>query len=900
MKALALLASLLLLDSVVYGKYAWETSRIDIEEREADLAFRKAKTEKTSIIVYDKHRMSEEEVAAEIDRIVSKCEELECPCEVRKLCKIGVLEVIWSCDPHPAVDDLELDGTKETGAEDQLVHAYTNSPPPTDPRFSEQWALQDLSNNADINIAEGWAEYLSDEQGGSATGPSVVVAVIDTGIDYTHPDLKGVMWTNPDEIAGDGIDNDGNGIVDDVYGADFTRGSPSGDPIDRHSHGTHCAGIIAAEPNNEEGIAGVASYHQGKVKLMAVKGLSDSGIGTVSGLLACLNYAIDKGAKISSNSWGGGTVDRIEDVWDAVLRNNLDHLFVAAAGNRDTEINDCYKSMTCGLNEPNLLCVASSTINDERSSFSNYGTDYVHVFAPGSDILSSVPNGGYSSYSGTSMACPQVSGLAALIMTMRDNMSAHEVRQLIEANVRVKSHYESFVSSSGLIDVGATIKALKGGTGNDTKNFCPSGYNAIPENLAFQGEEWHPAETTETIFDACTAHCNERQGCTSFEYGPVLETWGQYNAGDYACATFTDGDGNKANDDGRLNFKSKWRSCMKSSKEKFCPSGYDAIPDDLRFEGEKWYPAETYETILDACTAHCNDRQGCTSFEYGPVPIPWGQYKEGDYACATFTDGDGNKYNDDCRLSFSSRWRSCMKASIDCSDSTPCTVAGETCVSGACKCGTASSCKDLSAGPYCDAPNNVCACSATAPFCSGATNTCVDGICKCGSSEACSGTSDTCDRGICKCGSSSWASACSVTGDTCDSGTCKCGSSAACYGTTDTCDSGICKCGSNAECSGTTPICSSGNCVAPITKTIKIRTEARGNENSYYIGSCGSTQQYANHQSYEEDCSLAPGLYYLVCKCSYGDGWHGGYVEIDGVRYCEHFWSKKTYPVTWT
>ena len=468
MKALALLASLLLLDSVVYGKYAWETSRIDIEEREADLAFRKAKTEKTSIIVYDKHRMSEEEVAAEIDRIVSKCEELECPCEVRKLCKIGVLEVIWSCDPHPAVNDLELDGTKETGAEDQLVDAYTNSPPPTDPRFSEQWALQDLSNNADINIAEGWAEYLSDEQGGSATGPSVVVAVIDTGIDYTHPDLKGVMWTNPDEIPGDGIDNDGNGIVDDVYGADYTGSSPSGDPMDRHwiGHGTHCAGVIAAEPNNGEGIAGVASYTQGKVKLMALKGLSNTGGGTISGLLACLNYAIDKGAKISSNSWGAGSVYGIEDVWDSVLRNNLDHLFVAAAGNDNKEITDCNKLMTCGLKEPNLLCVASSTKNDEKSSFSNYGKDYVHVFAPGSAILSSIP-GGYTEMDGTSMACPQVSGLAALIMTMRDNMSAHEVRQLIEANVRVKSEYAPFVSTGGLIDVGATIKALKSGSGND-------------------------------------------------------------------------------------------------------------------------------------------------------------------------------------------------------------------------------------------------------------------------------------------------------------------------------------------------------------------------------------------------------------------------------------------------
>ena len=98
--------------------------------------------------------------------------------------------------------------------------------------------------------------------------------------------------------------------------------------------------------------------------------------------------------------------------------------------------------------------------------------------------------------------------------------------------------------------------------------------------------------------------------------------------------------------------------------EKFCPSGYDAIPENLEFKGEEWHPAETLETIIDACTAHCNEHQGCTSFEYGPVLWDWGQYNEGDYACATFTDGDGNKDSNDCRLSLTSKWRSCMKSSI--------------------------------------------------------------------------------------------------------------------------------------------------------------------------------------------------------------------------------------------
>ena len=126
--------------------------------------------------------------------------------------------------------------------------------------------------------------------------------------------------------------------------------------------------------------------------------------------------------------------------------------------------------MTCGLNEPNLLCVAASTVYDEKWQSSNYGPEYVHVFAPGSKILSTIPGNGYAYMWGTSMACPMVSGLAALIMSMRDGMSAEEVRQVIEANVRVKPEYSTYVSTSGLIDVGATIKALKGINGNETSN----------------------------------------------------------------------------------------------------------------------------------------------------------------------------------------------------------------------------------------------------------------------------------------------------------------------------------------------------------------------------------------------------------------------------------------------
>ena len=141
----------------------------------------------------------------------------------------------------------------------------STSIPPNDSRFGNLWAFQSLSNNADINMKEAWQKYL--DKGGSSSGPEVIVAVLDTGIDYNHEDLKNVMWKNPNEVAGNGNDDDGNGIVDDVYGAEFSGQNAAGNPMDPNSHGTHCAGTIGAEGNNGKGIVGVAAYTSGKVRL---------------------------------------------------------------------------------------------------------------------------------------------------------------------------------------------------------------------------------------------------------------------------------------------------------------------------------------------------------------------------------------------------------------------------------------------------------------------------------------------------------------------------------------------------------------------------------------------------------------------------------------------------------
>ena len=312
---------------------------------------------------------------------------------------------------------------------------------------------------------------MADSQGGSANGPKVIVAVIDTGIDYNHPDLKDQMWTNPGETPGDGVDNDGNGIVDDYYGANFvTDEGTRGDPMDSNGHGTHCAGIIAATANNGAGIAGIAGSSQGKVKLMAVKGLGQNG-GALSWLVGGLNYAISKGAKLSSNSWGGVSSGGVSE-FTTVLSNHAEHLFVSAAGNSNTEVQANF--VPCAVDTSNQLCVGSTTSSDARSGFSNYDSKYVHVFAPGSSIRSTYPNNQYRYLSGTSMACPQVSGLAALVMSMRDNLTPAQIKTLIEATVQKKNQYSGLASSGGLIDVDATISALMTGTIPTTQSTTPA------------------------------------------------------------------------------------------------------------------------------------------------------------------------------------------------------------------------------------------------------------------------------------------------------------------------------------------------------------------------------------------------------------------------------------------
>ncbi|MHC4499246.1 MAG: S8 family serine peptidase, partial [Planctomycetota bacterium] len=295
---------------------------------------------------------------------------------------------------------------------------------PDDTRFDELWGMHNTGQDggtpdADIDAPEAW-----DIGTGSR---DIIVAVIDTGVDYTHPDLAANMWVNEAELNGaPGVDDDGNGYVDDIYGYDFYN--YDGDPMDDSSpiyHGTHCSGTIGALGNNGEGVAGVCW----KVKIMALKFLSSGGSGWTSDAIKCVDYSVLMGANLSSNSWGGGGYSQgLKDAIDAAGAVGM--LFVAAAGN-DSSNTDNSPHYPSGYDSDSLISVMSTNRNDNKSGFSNYGLISVDLGAPGSEILSCKGGGGYRYLDGTSMATPHVAGACALVWSMNPVLSRAEVKDII-------------------------------------------------------------------------------------------------------------------------------------------------------------------------------------------------------------------------------------------------------------------------------------------------------------------------------------------------------------------------------------------------------------------------------------------------------------------------------------
>lgn len=307
-------------------------------------------------------------------------------------------------------------------------YLYQASFVPNDPDFAKLWAMNNLGQeggvpDADINAPEMWEHAKGSKD--------LVIGVIDTGIFYTHPDLADNIWINTREIPGNGIDDDNNGYVDDIHGINAIK--KSGDPLDDHGHGTHVSGTIGARGDNGIGVAGVNHI----ASIAGCKFLDRNGSGSSSDAITCLNYfaqLADSGVPIvaTNNSWGGGPYSQA--LADAIKANeDRGILFVAAAGN-DTRDNDSAEAYPANYPFSNVISVAAVSNKDEIASFSNYGQHSVHVAAPGVNILSTVLNNKYASYSGTSMAAPHVTGLIGLVKSIRPDLDFRQLKNLIIAS----------------------------------------------------------------------------------------------------------------------------------------------------------------------------------------------------------------------------------------------------------------------------------------------------------------------------------------------------------------------------------------------------------------------------------------------------------------------------------
>jgi thermitase len=342
----------------------------------------------------------------------------------------------------------------------------------TDPLFSKQWGMKDIGVSAAWNITIG--------------SPDMIVAVIDTGVDYTHEDLLPNMWRNSREIPDNNIDDDGNGYVDDLVGWDFADNDNkpydlAGSPIEtiftgaNPGHGTHCAGNVAARGGNGIGIAGVAP----NVKIMALRFLTLEGGGTTADAIKSIKYAVDNGAKVLSNSWGSEGEDSAEASENQALRDAIQYaqdkgvLFIAAAGNGHQGVgydndNDKAPGYPASYDHENIVSVAALDVNDKLGSFSNWGRNTVDIGAPGVNVYSTMVGNKYSDkvvdmvgitvgWDGTSMATPHVAGAAALYWSAHPKADWKEVKAALLTSAKKIPTLTGKTVSGGKLDVNALL-----------------------------------------------------------------------------------------------------------------------------------------------------------------------------------------------------------------------------------------------------------------------------------------------------------------------------------------------------------------------------------------------------------------------------------------------------------
>ena len=363
--------------------------------------------------------------------------------------RVSVVKLPRGLQVAEAVERYEASPEIEYAEPDFLLSVdQATNPTPNDADYPKLYNLNNTGQtggaaDADVDAPEAW---------GSTTGsPDAVVAVIDTGVDIGHADLKNNVWTNPDEVPANNLDDDGNGYVDDVHGWDFRNEDNSVFDADEGSHGTHVAGTIAAEGNNGVGITGV----NWRAKIMPLKFIGPT-TGYTSDAAQALNYAVAEGVKISNNSYGcAGCFS--QTLFDAIRKADAaGHLYVAAAGN-DGADNDATASYPSGYDSANVVSVAATDGTDALASFSNYGSSSVDLAAPGVGVLSTLPGNSYGYKSGTSMAAPLVAGVATLATSESPTASGAEIKKRLLDSVDKKASLSGKTATGGRLNAAGTL-----------------------------------------------------------------------------------------------------------------------------------------------------------------------------------------------------------------------------------------------------------------------------------------------------------------------------------------------------------------------------------------------------------------------------------------------------------
>jgi subtilisin family serine protease len=361
----------------------------------------------------------------------------------------GELELVAvGSDVNAAIKELSADPNVEF-AEPNWI--YTSDATATDPYFTNG-SLWGMQGGFGSNASAAWANNNTGSAG-------VYVGIIDEGIQFDHPDLAGQVWTNPFDAA-DGVDNDGNGYVDDIHGWDFDGNNNTiydgGSKGSLDDHGTHVSGTIAGKANNGQGVVGI----NWNVTLISGKFLGRRG-GTTANAVKAVDYFTNlktrHGLNIvaTNNSWGGGGYSQA--LYDAVSRaNNANILFVAAAGNSGTN-NDTTASYPSNYDLPNVIAVAAIDKTGALASFSQYGKTTVDLGAPGVAIYSTTAYNGYSSYNGTSMATPHVTGAVALYASTHSGASAAQIKNAILSSAVPTASLNGKTVTGGRLDANAAL-----------------------------------------------------------------------------------------------------------------------------------------------------------------------------------------------------------------------------------------------------------------------------------------------------------------------------------------------------------------------------------------------------------------------------------------------------------